>query len=223
MDTSLTASNPAAAPLASWLCEMLEASGMTHQQLASRIAYHRTSVSRALSGREVPSQALTLAIALACGGREEEARRRWRDADSARCELDGKRAAGWPPAEMYDHATFCQALRDLIALRGLSHRGLERRDRSGSLRRSTVGAVLRGDRTASLTFIRAVLEVCEIDSEAAAAWETAWHSAARPERIARHERKVEGLRIARHQHRVELYRMWRRGHPDYAYASGRGA
>jgi len=92
---------------------------------------------------------------------------------------DAYLAGGAPPARMTSHADLMQALRGLLRSRGISQRELESRD--PRLRRSTVGAMLRGERGARLDVVTAVTRACGVQGEAATAWADAWARLSRPD------------------------------------------
>lgn len=85
-----------------------------------------------------------------------------------------------------------RALRHLLRAQGISERELERRDRQ--LRRSTVGAVLRGDRGARLEMVTAIVRVCGVRGEAAQAWADAWARLSQPDLL---QRRARGEAYAR--------------------------
>ncbi|MFI1563257.1 helix-turn-helix domain-containing protein [Streptomyces sp. NPDC020490] len=58
-----------------------EAGGITYREMARRAHYSVTALSQAAAGEQLPSLAVTLAYARACGGAAEEWERRWREAD----------------------------------------------------------------------------------------------------------------------------------------------
>jgi transcriptional regulator with XRE-family HTH domain len=152
----------------------------------------RSRVSRALSGREVPPRDLIERIAAALGDDIGETRRRWDHADIVRRQARACRAGGGPPDGLDRYTDLLQALRDLLRGRGISQRQLVQRDQSGRLRRSTVGAVLRGERTAQRTVVIAIVRACGVSDTAAAAWATAWWRLGRPHQQEQHRRRREG-------------------------------
>ncbi|MEU7584543.1 hypothetical protein AB0B50_43985, partial [Streptomyces sp. NPDC041068] len=74
--------DPAAGPVARFAVELRklrdEAGGITYRGLAGRTGYSVTALSQAAAGEKLPSLALTLAYARACGGDVEEWEGRWR-------------------------------------------------------------------------------------------------------------------------------------------------
>ncbi|MFF1377437.1 hypothetical protein [Streptomyces sp. NPDC058308] len=73
--------DPAAGPVARFAVELRtlrdEAGGVAYRSLAERTGYSITALSRAAAGEKLPSLALTLAYAKACGGDEQGWERRW--------------------------------------------------------------------------------------------------------------------------------------------------
>jgi hypothetical protein len=77
---------------------------------------------------------------------------------------------------MYD------ALGDLITSKVGSHRELVRKDESGQLTRSTIGAILRHERSLSHDVLIRVLAACELSDKEREAWMDAWERYGRPRR-----------------------------------------
>lgn len=75
--------DPAAGPVQRFANELRtlrqEAGGLTYREMARRAHYSVTSLSRAAAGEQLPSLAVTLAYAEACGGDPQEWERRWRE------------------------------------------------------------------------------------------------------------------------------------------------
>jgi hypothetical protein len=84
---------------------------------------------------------------------------------------------------MYD------ALGDLITKKVGSHRQLVRQDKSGQLTRSTVGAILRYQRSLSFDVLIQVLTVCGVSDKEREAWMDAWECHGSPRREAMDERR----------------------------------
>ncbi|MFF1379297.1 hypothetical protein [Streptomyces sp. NPDC058308] len=76
--------DPATGPVARFAVELRklreEAGGIAYRALAERTGYSITALSRAAAGERLPSLALTLSYAKACGGDEQDWERRWRAA-----------------------------------------------------------------------------------------------------------------------------------------------
>jgi hypothetical protein len=149
-------------------------------------------VSRALSGREVPPWRLVERMAEILDVDLVKARRRWVHADRLRRRPRVGQAAGGPPAGLRDYSEFLVALRALLVERGLSHQKVVLRDQSGRLRRSTMGAVLRGERTAQREVVTAIVRACGVSDAAVDTWDDAWWRLGRPYQEMRHRCRREG-------------------------------
>ncbi|WP_131732292.1 hypothetical protein [Actinomadura formosensis] len=73
-----------------------------------------------------------------------ETRELWQQADVVRRAGRTCQANDGPPWDLDSYLSMLQALRDLLASRGLSQRAVVRQDESRRLRPSNVSAVLRG-------------------------------------------------------------------------------
>ncbi|MFW5421064.1 helix-turn-helix domain-containing protein [Nocardiopsis sp. CNT-189] len=172
--------------------------GLTQRQVAAHLMCDRSRVSRALSGRELPPLERVRRIAELVGVGIEQTEQRWERAHALQQELErdlrGCAAGGMPPRGMADYRDFLRALDGLRVQRGLSQREVARRDSSRRLTRSTVGAVLRGDRSASLAVVAAYVRACGVGEQAVDAWRSAWWRLAYPHREWRLRMRAEGLR-----------------------------
>jgi len=181
--------------------------GLTYGQLGYRLGRHRSRVSRALSGRALPARDRVLQLARILRADETAVERQWgRAADKMRdprARWQAYTAGGAPPARLTTHMDLMHALRGLLRDRGISQRELERLE--PELRRSTVGAVLRGQRGAHLDQVAAIVRTCGVRDEAARAWEDAWARLSLPDLDLRLRRGEAWLR-ARAVPRRELYR-----------------
>ncbi|MER6630613.1 helix-turn-helix domain-containing protein [Streptomyces sp. NPDC000987] len=74
-----------------------EAGGITYREMARRAHYSVTALSQAAAGEQLPSLAVTLAYARACGGAAEEWERRWREADEESAVRERTDGAGRSP------------------------------------------------------------------------------------------------------------------------------
>jgi DNA-binding XRE family transcriptional regulator len=162
------------------------------KQLARAAGVDRSTVSRWLSGRVLPPLEPLLLIATDLRADVAAVRSRWDQAAAAMRDPGARReaylAGGAPPARLASHADLMRAVRGLLRARGVSQRELERRD--PRLRRSTVGAVLRAERGATLDMVNAITRACGVRGHAARAWADAWERLGRPDmerRIARGE------------------------------------
>ncbi len=96
-----------------------------------------------------------------------------------------------PPSDIASWLDMYYALGDLVTSKVGSHRELVRRDESGELTRSTIGAILRHERSLSHGVLIRVLTVCELSDKEREAWMDAWETLGRPRREA-----MEDLRCA---------------------------
>lgn len=139
--------------------------GLSQAQLAIRLGRDRSRVSRALSGRELPPRHLIVQIAETLGTDTAAAERRWERSAARQRNARARTAAGGePPPGVHTYADLLRALRDLLRVRGISQRELARRNHQ--LNRSTVGAVLRGERSARLGMVIAIVRACGASAEA---------------------------------------------------------
>jgi len=189
--TPTAPNDEALATLVGWVHARLEETGMSYTQLARDVAYDRSWVSRSLSGRRLPSWPIVEAVATRCGASHIEARSLWETADAARRERQTRYAEGFPPESLATCPQLCMALRDLIVSRGISQRELVRRDPDGVLARSTIGAVLRLERSLSYETMIQVLRACELGDDAITAWQAHWWQLGAPFRKAMDRRRRE--------------------------------
>ena len=153
------------------------------KRLARVAGVDRSTVSRWLSGRMLPPLEPLLQIAADLRTDVAMVEHQWElAADMVRdpqVRREAYLAGGAPPARLVSHADLMQALRGLLRARGISQRELERRD--PRLRRSTVGAMLCGERSARLDMVTAITRACGVHGEAATAWADAWARLSRPD------------------------------------------
>ena len=93
-----------------------------------------------------------------------------------------QRKATSPPPDIDSWRSMYDALGDLIARRVGSHRDLARTDTTGRLTRSTIGAVLRYERSLSYDVLDQVLVACGVAGEERDAWMNAWEQYGKPRR-----------------------------------------
>jgi transcriptional regulator with XRE-family HTH domain len=170
--------------------------GLSQAQLAIRLGCDRSRVSRALSGRELPPRHLILRIAEALGTDTDAAERRWTRnrarIRNARTRAAAPAVAGGPPPELSDYCGFLRALNDLLRENGITQRELTRGNHY--LKRSTVGAVLRGERSAHLGMVIAIVRACGVSQDAEQAWTAAWWRLGYPNQTEQHRRRREGYK-----------------------------
>ncbi|MFF9635706.1 helix-turn-helix domain-containing protein [Streptomyces bacillaris] len=172
--------------------------GLTYGQLAVLIKRDSSTVSRALSGQGIPSRAVTELIARSLGMDEAAVTALRDEAAGIRREGRALRAAGGPPDAMSTHDDFLNALRELIRKAHLSHRKIGIMSH-GALKRSTIGAVLRGERSAPLSVVMDIVRICGVQkAEAVSAWEEAWYDLAHPDRERRRQRRWEAYSFLRY-------------------------
>lgn len=184
--------------------------GLTYQQLARRIDRHPSTVSRLFAVKHFPARETVRRVAHVVGADTTAAMRLWEKAAAARQASRQCRAEGGPPDGLSTAADFRHALQALLASRGLTHRELARRDTTGLLKRSTVGAVLRGERGAREDVVMAIVDACGASSEARDAWQDAWRDLARPDRVARLIRQEEGYRRLQRARAFAMTGRWMR-------------
>ena len=120
------------------------------------------------------------------------AERRWTRNNARLPNARSRIAGGGPPSGLRTYQDFQQALRELLKVRGVSQRELTRRD--PRLSRSTVGAVLRGQRSAGQGMVIAIVRACGVSDQAEQAWADAWWRLGLPHRLEERRRKAEGYR-----------------------------
>lgn len=185
----------------------MTAQEVTYGQLGYRLGRDRSRVSRALSGRVLPDKDRMLQLARILDVDETVVRQQWDRAAARmrdpRARREARIAGGAPPSRLASHMDVMRALRALLRDLGISQRELERRD--PDLRRSTVGAMLRGARGASRYQVTAIVRACEVSSEAVGAWEAAWEQYCLPDLAERQRRAEAWLRATAVPYR-DLYR-----------------
>jgi len=170
---SVTPCDDALRALIEWMRTRLDEQGLVYAQLAKEIGYDRSSISRALSGQRMPSWPMIEGIATRCGSSGEMAQELWEAARASQRRHLTRETEGYPPPDIDGYPGFCGALRDLLDRRGISHRELCRRDKT--LRRSTVGAVLRMERSAQRDVTIAIVRACGVSDAALKEWAAAWN------------------------------------------------
>jgi hypothetical protein len=174
--------------LTRWVHDHLDEAGATYEQIAGDVAYSRSWVSRALCGRRLPPWQVIEATAVRCRASTDEARRLWEAARAAQSRRETRRRkVTYPPSDIDSWQSMYDALGDLISRRVGSHRELARRDTSGRLTRSMIGAILRYERSLSYDVLDQVLITCEVSGIEREAWMDAWERHGGPRRDAMDE------------------------------------
>ncbi|MFE2033031.1 hypothetical protein ACFXBB_07165 [Streptomyces scopuliridis] len=114
---------------------------------------------------------------------------------------------------MRTHKEFLDALHETIGEAKLSQREIGLMSH-GALKRSTIGAVLRGERSAPLGLVMKIIGICGVVTPAAVAlWEEAWWDLAEPDRERRRQRRWEGYSLQRYLRGLPVHRrpsVWAR-------------
>lgn len=188
--------------LLAWVRTRLDDQELSYAQLAREIPCDRSRISRALSGQRIPPWPLIERIATRCGACGETARELWAAADAIRPNYL-RETEGHPPPDLDNYPELVSALRDLMDRRGISQRELVRRDKTGWLRRSTVGAVLRMERSAGPDVTIAIVRACGVSDAAVDHWAAAWDQLGRPNRQAmdRQRRQIAYISLSARSHR----------------------
>jgi hypothetical protein len=160
--------------LVRWVHARLDENGVTYDEIAHDLTYSRSWVSRGSCGRRLPPWELVEAVASRCGASRTDARKLWEAADASQRRRRVRVAAGTPPEGITSWQGMYDALGDLIAGRAGSQRALVRRDKSGQLRRATVGAIVRHDRSLSYDVLIQILAACEVTSSEKEKWLDTW-------------------------------------------------
>jgi transcriptional regulator with XRE-family HTH domain len=182
--------DPALRSLIVWVHDRLDETGTTYEQVASEMVYSRSWVSRALCGRRLPTWQVIEATAACCGASPEEARSLWEAAMTTQLRRKTRRRiATHPPSDIDSWESMYDALGDLIARKVGSHRELARADNSRRLTRSTIGAILRRERSLSYEVLDQVLVSCGVSGDEREAWMDAWEHYGKPRREAMEEER----------------------------------
>lgn len=181
--------------------ERMRRLGLSQARVAQMTGFHRSTISRALSGRVLPSRKLVTEISRAVGCDVHETERRWWAARG----LVSPRGEGWPPSIVsYPH--LLRELRQLMVKQGISQRMLD-----DQVSRSTVGAALRGQRSLSRDVMEVIVHACEVSNQAAvAAWLEAWDQFGLPHLRDQHERRRKGHAMASFKESMRRLEPWLR-------------
>lgn len=172
-----------------WIHARLNEAGVSYEDIARDAYCSRSSVSRALCGKRLPPWELVEAVAVRCQAEQSVARRLWDAAYDSRRRRQARVPAGSPEPGIDSWQSLYRALGDLIVARAGSQRELVRRDGSGLLSRSTLGAVLRYDRSLSREVLVRILAACEVSDAEHVEWMAAWERWGEPRRMAMDARR----------------------------------
>ncbi|ANZ37070.1 hypothetical protein BBK82_14340 [Lentzea guizhouensis] len=187
--------------LGRWLSDERRAVGLTNDRLGARIGYHGTTVSRACNGKAVPSWALVSAIVVACHGDVGLARRLWEDAVQAQRVRRNQRIRREPIGRIDSFDGLSAGLRQMWLDTGLSQRAIVHADESGRLRRSSLGAVLRGERRPHKELTAALTRACGGDEQTVAVWVQVWEQLDADHQRARYSALLAARERRRHYFR----------------------
>ena len=186
----LTASGDAAlTALTRWVHARLDMAAVSYKEIADDVYCSRSSVSRALCGRQLPPWRMVKAVAIRCGASVSEAKRLWDAAELSLHRRQARTTARTSVSQIDSWLSMYNALGDLIIAKAGSQRELVRCDGSGLLSRSTLGAILRYDRSLSYEVLVQILAVCDVDEADRAKWMVAWERWGEPRREAMDDRR----------------------------------
>lgn len=189
-----TACRAVLAELAGQLRDRMRDAGISQGQAAIRLHCHPSRVSRALSGREMPQRDLLLGLARMTDVDAVAVMERWASADAARRQARDHTHDGGPPDGLANYPALLRALRELLRDRRVSQRELARR--VPGLRRSTIGAALRGERSIGLGMVITIVRACGVTGDAERAWSAAWWRLGQPYPQEQRRRRWDGYRYA---------------------------
>ncbi|SDH39932.1 Helix-turn-helix domain-containing protein [Sinosporangium album] len=177
----------------------------TYDQLAKEGYFSKSVLSQAAAGHRLPTLAVTLAYARACGGDRDEWQQRWEDtrrslADVKEVEPPRRAfAVPRPPApdltRTVSAAAFVEHLRQLKSQAGLSLRQLVERS-EGKLVRSTLSDALNRTTLPRWAVVEEIVRACGVVDQLPA-WQKTWtkiHSSKRNAVSALRGAKPQGVR-----------------------------
>lgn len=171
---------------------------MSQGAMARQLGYDQSVISRALSGRTLPSRAVLTAMGWALdaqiGPRQlwhEQAHELWREVGDLtgrirRARAEARREEG-PP--MHEHADLLAALATLLQEREVSRREVARHSGWSP---AAVSAALRGDRGLPHGLMIAIVHACGEDERAVQRWEARWVALGAPDLRERQHRRWQG-------------------------------
>jgi hypothetical protein len=170
--------------LVRWVHARLDGAAVTYEEIARGAYCSGSLVSRSLCGRQLPPWELVETVAIRCAAPMPDARRLWEAADASQRRRQARIPARTPASRADSWQSLYDALGDLIIATAGSQRELVRRDTSGLLSRSTLGAILRHDRSLSREVLAQILAACEVGDAERAGWMAAWERWGEPRRMA---------------------------------------
>ncbi|MEV0584568.1 helix-turn-helix domain-containing protein [Nonomuraea sp. NPDC050310] len=202
------------------LRERLTESGRSQEWLARATSYSPSSISRALSGRVLPSREVVVAISEALKQSPKDTARRWRRAANLRRtdrrEQRTAELSGWPP-HIRTYEDLLGAVRRLISRSAVTQTRLAERI---GVPPSTLSAALRGTRSLHRQLLEDVIHAWQGEtgavSRAAVArqqieqWLRAWDQVGRPYQQQRLARRQDGYRRSGEARRTGLAILYER-------------
>ncbi|MFH9988170.1 helix-turn-helix domain-containing protein [Streptomyces luteogriseus] len=203
--------------LANWLREQRERSGLTYTELAERLDYNKSTLSRAVSGTELPSLAVVERFTMACGGDLKTARRlHWQCLREFRVKRMLQEEAPIHRDKVITPTDLWSALVGTYALSGLSYRSAEEKAKrlheqgilAQPIGRSSFHNFVKRSTPLTRTIMLAVIAVSDVPQSEWPLWESAWRNA-RLEfvRAAAREGSPAGEEFLRQQ-REHLPKIW---------------
>ncbi|MFI6900319.1 helix-turn-helix domain-containing protein [Nonomuraea sp. NPDC050394] len=188
--------------LAGLLRARLEESEQTQAWLARRTGYSPTVISRALSGRVLPSQAAVLAISAVLGVGRDESSRMWNSAAEVhrarRREHRIAERGGWPPA-VGSYSDLLDAVRRLLRTSHVTQTRIAARI---GMPLSTLSAALRGTRSLHRGLLADIVYAWQVETGAVSradtamrqvdSWLEVWDRVGRPHQQEQWARRREG-------------------------------
>ncbi|EDY43214.1 helix-turn-helix domain-containing protein [Streptomyces sp. SPB074] len=181
-ETLVITNNKALRELVEWLRGHRDRTGLHYRVLAERADCHATTLSRAASGKSVPTLQAVLRYATACEAPQDEARRLWRNArfEETRRQRKGRMQAVAKPPFIGNLAELSAALLNVYERAGSpSLRTMEGRTGGyGVLPRTTLSHILRKETVPyGIPQLQAFLTACEVPPALWPQWEAAWRQA----------------------------------------------
>ncbi|MGI5473334.1 helix-turn-helix domain-containing protein [Streptomyces sp. CA-132043] len=181
-EAPITTANQALAALALWLRGIKAESGLSYPALAEKAGYHPSNLRRAASGHRVPSDAVVVAYATACGARADHALELWREARyEARRAAQGRRIsrAAPRPELVRDVADLSAGMIELYDKAGApTFREMEASEagQHGRLPHSTVHRIVTKQAVPQCPLqFAAFLQACGVEEYERQPWMEAWH------------------------------------------------